>query len=347
MSTAAVGRLVSEFCRWGSGGALHPRSVRLLPQILRDKVLPDLASRDSSSEVILRELEVSKQLPGISLADLIWLVPVGRKKSYGAYTIPAWRRGWRLVVKNPDLEDTISWFFHCASQYVARARASVLAFSVSVAYDVPVSIFGSRMSMFCVERRIGMEEKDLVGPVIKKRFRRSVPVRPSDGRAFRVQQWAQQVNTLDPFLQRAVFQYLRARELDEAGFCEQAINCLDNILSILDQFLQARKVHASVVKRVTARNYFPPEDRQLLEQLYLLRSEFAGHPSQWKWWDFAEIYEEKISGSFDVAIRAVRLLGQLERHHRVVDPWPKSWSHWFECNADWLWDAVWFARLPF
>lgn len=126
---------------------------------------------------------------------------------------------------------------------------------------------------------------------------------------------------------------------------------LDNTIDTITQFIKARlkiptiprKDIISVVSNEIGLNIY---SQIALEKLYLLRCRFASHPSQSKWWDFGEIYDEDLNIIFDSVKTVLIKMLIYESNNRKISANPSKWSDWFYENADMLFEAVWFHRIP-
>src|SRR3954471_19622879 len=106
----------------------------------------------------------------------------------------------------------------------------------------------------------------------------------SEGRGRRsrvLQGWIRELNCLDPFIHRMVFQYVRALFLFEDDYWEEGITALDGAVDVGLQFWAERlnrsggsAMASSLVSSVNA-------DR--LDLLNKLRNYFGAHPSLSKW----------------------------------------------------------------
>jgi hypothetical protein len=175
------------------------------------------------------------------------------------------------------------------------------------------------------------------------------PRQKSTGRKDReLHTWIDNANTLDPFVHRAVFQFWRATALREQQFWEESVTALDRTVSVVAQFLKQRiGIKGDVRSQLAGTLGMSRADQGIFDQLYQLRCDFGAHPSNFKWWDFAELYDESVEVMREVVTRAVWHLLLIEQQHRVVDPTPIVWSQWFTENASMVWDAVWFENVAF
>ncbi len=154
------------------------------------------------------------------------------------------------------------------------------------------------------------------------------------------------INGLDPLINRAIYQYWRAIALLEANFWEEAVTALDGVTSIAGEFTQQRLgATGNPRQSLMTTLKLSAEDQWFIDHLYNLRCDFGAHPSRAKWWDFAEIYEEDIDAIRESVKRMLWRLCQTESIHRVIDPFPKEWSSWFQQNALMVLDAVWFTKI--
>jgi hypothetical protein len=163
----------------------------------------------------------------------------------------------------------------------------------------------------------------------------------------RVRAWVRDLNCLDPYIHRIVFQYLRALALDRDGFGEEYVTALDGAVDVAATFWRVRLHGAGPnYREQMARNLLSQSDAALLALLYELRCYFGAHPSLSKWWDFYEMYEEDLERCEEAVVRLIRAVCRAERANREVEPNPESWSAWFREHCFTIWRAVWFEGAP-
>jgi hypothetical protein len=333
---------VSSFSRWAETSGYPSRVRRRLPRLLRE--LPGrLSTHDERQTLFVRTL------PNTESLRLRVETPVA-----GVYTsgdmIAFWAIGpdWRLRHLSPDVDtsDVVEDFLFFASQHALRSRILSSTTAVALAFDQlydfrhadlqTVAFGGDGMFQSVSEAQAhvhsGLPPDGKCGTGRRSRVVRS---------------WMARLNTIDPFIQRAVFQYWRARSLWQADFGEDAINALDGLSSVASEALNSWVGSGQLTRQqLGALLQLNQSDTSALVGLYELRCAFGAHPAASKWWDFNELYESQVELHFDTAVRLLGALSDVEIEHRSVDPGPERWSQWFEDNASMLLDAVWFARLP-
>jgi hypothetical protein len=261
-----------------------------------------------------------------------------------ATVCPNWSRGWSKVSRDEEVADQISWFFHHARQYVLRSsQASVLA-ALAVVYKRAPDFRGEWSESAARDYGVA-DPHEVMAEIVEKR-RHNSSSRRQAGRSRVFEQWTGTVNGFDPFIHRAVFQYVRARKLTAACFDEESVTALDGLVSVTAQFATARlRKPVRSRRELAAVLGLPKGDGIVLEHLYNLRCDFGAHPGWSKWWDFGEIYEDVFTGFFDTAERLLFALARAENAHRAVSMEPAPWSHWFAENAVIVYEAVWSHRL--
>ncbi len=340
-SRSSAELFISKFCQWARDvHACRARSLRRLPSVLRRMIDVELPARDGHVEIVARNLGDSPLRLGLQLDDQ-WLIR-SHNQLWVVTVAPDWGSGWTRLTQDEDLHDLLSNFFRLASQYVARSRAANILGAVAMVYRQPLDF------------RFGDFRKIRVEPTFSRRWtgvaqKLGLPVGTlgrHHGRRRAVAVLAAHLNCLQPHVHRMVFQYLRALKLKADGYDEEFITALDGAVSVALQFARDVLGEAAAFDRNDlARKFLHPSDATALALLYDLRCYFGAHPSQGKWWDFGEMYEEELDVLLDVAERLVRGVA-LTDHHSGVDPRPASWSGWFKTNCLLLWNAVWFDGLP-
>jgi hypothetical protein len=271
----------------------------------------------------------------------VWAYPTS--DSYAvAVLAPSWRR-LRLRPYHSTGADHVEAFFHFAAQYVARSRQLQATTGLAIVYGCsPNFRLGGLQSWPSVEVRSLNDcasHLEQYPPDSEKLFSQGV-------REAHV--WSETLNTLDPLIHRAAFQYWRARALANAGFWEEPLVALDCLSAVAAEAAQRWLGLPEAPSRRSLAQLLglSPDDGDAMARVYELRCAFGAHAAHSKWWDFPELYEDEIDASWEWSKRLLWSLARLESAHRKVDPAPESWSQWFVHNADWLYDAVWFDRVP-
>lgn len=144
-------------------------------------------------------------------------------------------------------------------------------------------------------------------------------------RQHQLEVWIRAINALDPFVHRAMFQYVRALRLRQRHFEEDCVVALDGAANAACQLVRDRlQLRAGTRENAYVALGLSKADIRVLEDLYVLRSTFGAHPGMTKWWDFAELFEEETSMFVSTTQRLLWRLCCFEQTHRVVDMYPTS-----------------------
>lgn len=339
-----VKSFISQFSQWVNHSYLPKSSAQKLPGILRQVIYEELPKRDSSFLVHVRELTNSANLPCSIVKDDVWCYP---KKGQGLVTgvvFPHWRRGWRDICGDESICDLISDFFHFASQYVSRSRVVDITGSIALTYHQACDFRGD----WSREVELTMDDSSScrLSELRKDATRHQKKI--CRGKERELTTWCKILNSLDPFMNRILFNYIRAVDLFENNFCEEAIVALDNAVCVASQFAQERLTCLGKNPRsaMSLSIGMSKSDTQRLDRLYKLRCSFGAHPGLSKWWDFFEVYEDSFEEMFEVVKKVILKIAHKEQATRVVDKHPESWALWFNVNAMMIWNSVWFHRLP-
>lgn len=340
-------RFVSEFCRW-AGARGYPKNKRArLSAALWKAINQKLPDKDRHAHLIVRPLVESRGLTCTYDSVDTWLYPNTSGDLICAVLCPPWETGWRGLSRDYDVETIVAGFFHFASQYIARSRMTNVIGAIALAYNRACDFryggaqrltVGSDSPFPTVEfARSIASQRDEYEPAFKH------PNNSPRQREFAT--WVRTLNSLDPYIHRAIYQYWKATALFNSHFWEEAITSLDGVTSVAAQFAQVRLSAGSNPRHSLASLYgLPSIDKHNLALLYELRSDFGAHPSRSKWWDFAEIYDENIDSIRDSSKRLLWRLCNSERKNRVVESHPENWSAWFSDNAMMVLESVWFTR---
>ena len=377
-------KFISKFCQWAQGISLPPPILRKLPTALRKAIRTELPSRDDRSILFTRDLPGSEKLQCRLFSNSISVLPAEDKKLIVSVIMPEWRRGWSTFHNDDSVVQLISDFFFLASQYIARSRIVSVSGALALVYGRPCDFRLSenmRESIICPDRKLYTAQDAFTQTAIfhgssvnqhSKFLRLShLGKLPTDANFCRDLEWwhtyfAQDIrspnarerrfaaivkciNALDPYIHRIIHQYIKAINLCQEQFAEDAITALDGVVDIARQFVRDR-LHQPADdphrKGLAAALRLSKESQEALEWLYLARCYFGAHPSPRKWWDFSEMYEKEVMLLFDIIALIVWRVCQAEVEHRVVETEQTSWSSWFDQHALMLWDAVWFEGMP-
>lgn len=344
MRTKKVEAIISSFCQWAQQKGYPLSTRRKLPGVLRNVIYSELPKRDESCEIVIRDMVGSEGLNLSFLRDTVWAYPeIERKNLMVGVIAPYWRKGWRGISRDEETRELVKDFFFFASQYIMRARAIDLLGAVALVYRRSCDFRGARLEGGDISPYSPFSLKDF------REKRISYPLKTKvSSREKQTINLCELINSLDPFINRTIFNYLRAVELYDHGFSEEAIVALDNIVDIASQFLKSRlKLQGTLREEVIQSVWKLNESNKfMIVRLYELRCFFGAHPSISKWWDFGEIYENEVETYFDLCEMLIIKLVEEETRNRVVEKYPQYWSVWFTDNAEMLWDSIWFHRIP-
>jgi hypothetical protein len=338
---------VSKFCQWASNReAISPKDSKKLASALRRFVFEIFPDKSNDYHLGTSELVNSDDLILKIISQRYIAVPSDKGKLLVGVFTPDWSQGLRKYLKNENIYDLVSGFFHFAEQYVRRSILVELMGAVSVAYNKPTNFYSSSFHKLSINPICCSQDQGVniaFGKKLNKKIKMSSP------RQKFVKELSRLINGLDPYIHRLIFNFIRAQELRENSFAEESITALDKALNVAEQFLLERLSVQGDNQRETLGKYLNlnKSDRDLLEHIYQLRCFFGGHPAISKWWDFAEIYpEENEEFYFEIVKKVIIKIIQIENQNRKVEKQPKIWGDWFKQNWKVIWESCWFEKLP-
>jgi hypothetical protein len=341
-----TGRAKTQVARWLD---LTHQDISLRPKLLRgvDAIAREFPKRVDWCEVMTTALDCSGGLP-IRIDGQRHCVFPCTDGLVVSSVVPGWGFGWHKVFKDEDVYNVLSWFLHYAQQYIHRSNiASVLM----IAWEDHGKIlhpFGSRGLGQRYRPVVPMISVDRVLNISKQRALENwgdVGFLSID--APTASAWISR-NTLDPFIQQAIFHYLRGQDLTQHGFEIEAVVAFDCVLQSIGTFLRAhRHLAAELTRRqVCERLQISSESAELANYVYFLRNNFGAHAGGWRWWDQGELLdEENISDIARLAGSVLSSAADAEPLMRSVEPFPSNWGDWFFENFEMLWDTLWFEKL--
>jgi hypothetical protein len=339
---AISNRFVSRFSQWAEVVGYPDRIRRRLPAAL--KRLPSwLATRDDHQDMVVRTLD-REGFNVNARSDVAWIYTSDNKLVLGTVG-PAWTRV-RNLSSDEDVDDVIDRFVFFAGQYAVRSRLVSTIASMALSYNVVIDFRAADL------KRTTIGPQGLFPSIrVATSYAESelVPKRVHSTRRLReLNAWMKQLNVAEPLVHRAVFQYWRASALANADFGEEAVTALDGLTTVAIEVVRTLGDDSRRITRPEAveRLGLSGEDAERVEHLHQLRCFFGAHPPNSKWWDFSDMYADDIDSFFSTARRLIASIAQFERRHRRVGANPARWSEWFVDNAELLFDAVWFDRVP-
>lgn len=301
-----------------------------------------IRQRDSERIVMLRHLHGPTPLLLRHYADHCWVYPTKDGMVVGALA-PNWEVR-HPPSSNDHVSNLLSDFLHFCEQFVYRARALQITAGAALTFHVPLEFrYGGFSRTHVPDLARGWLREGQVQSFHYDPARQAVTGRRQ--REFAA--WASGLNTLDPIIHRAAFQYWRAVNLADKQFWEEAMTALDGMTAVAGEAIQKWMRLPSAPRRPHVGLHLGLDelDQAKLEELYEMRCAFGAHPAPAKWWDFAELYDQGLDDMFELNKRLLARLCYLEQHSRMVEPEPTSWSNWLEMHAHELIDTVWFTRV--
>lgn len=296
-----------------------------------DKAIQDLSSRDDDLFLEERKLDEETRIKEEHISSASYFRNDEPTNSLVLSVVgPNWKRGWRSISKDEYIYDLISWYFHFATQYVVRGRACEILGALALSYGETFNFTTSSRVTQTTLRSI-----DFPQSCIERTTKKS--------KEFKA--WAKDINGLDPFVQRAIYFYIRFIELRNDGYFDEAITALDKVVEVFYQLTLDRKLQA---KRDEFIKLHFKEDKlqEWANKIYEVRSFLGGHPSPSKWWDSEEIYGDWLDESAINLKVILRNMFSFEQKHRKVERYPTKWSNWFYENCSMIYDSVWFHKIP-
>ena len=342
-------KFINDICLYYSKNEDTKRKIPLIKDTFKRIVEQELSMRERKKIIQIRSFTNSANL-NINFAHKnLWCTQNNEKSMYFedneknlivGTICPGWRHGWKKICKDEFIADQIDAFFHLSTQYIIRSFQINLIVAIVILYnhvcdfrwgpllEIPLSNFNN----------------------VFTGFEKSIPKNIS-ARSLKLKHYLNIINSLDPYINRANYYFVKSIDLYKNNYYEEAITNLDNTVDVMTQFIKARKGTPTQRRDIAIVQLSDELDMHgnipiQLNRLYLLRCRFSSHPAQSKWWDFSEIYQEDIDSLFEAVKYTLIKLFQYETRNRLINPQPEKWSDWFYEHADVLFDAVWFHKIP-
>lgn len=315
--------------------------MKLLKNALNKALEEELPLRDKLALIIIRDFANSHNLK-INVKRLKLACRYDKKeKTLLIGTVgPAWNRGWNGISGDKVVSDQINRFFYFANQYIHRSMQINLIGAIALTFNLDCDFKGHTIHEIIFPYGISKYEE----------FWGSVPM-PVSQRNHRLIKYLDLINSLDPYVNKAIYYFTRALSLRRDGFHEEAITALDNMVDTIFQSIKER-LQLPTMQRKDMSCYVMDQLHvsngvlKSLTDLYQLRCSFSAHPAHSNWWDFYEIYDQDIEAIMSTAKLFLIKYFLYEKQHRIIDNNPEKWSQWFYNHCDTVLDAVWFHHLP-
>ncbi|WP_371397238.1 hypothetical protein [Fretibacter rubidus] len=255
---------------------------------------------------------------------------------------PDWTRGLRKSFPDDSMYYYISCFFHFAQQYTSRACFVQVIGSIALTYQIPTHFYSDISQSYFTRNGI------LSDTEIRSKYSLDKKHKMDSSRQKMFLRLCDQINGLDPYVHRALFNYVRGLELRQSGFDEEAICAFDKVVDVVCQFFTNLKKPATAFSREDLKIILELSEQEatIATRLYKLRNYFGAHPAQSKWWDFSEIFDEDELDEFQkFTARLIIKFVHFESQNRTIDKNPNDWSNWFVMNWNVLWNSIWFEKL--
>lgn len=231
--------------------------------------------------------------------------------------VPAWRNGWREYIKNEYTRIIIDDYFHFLTQYWHRCNVTPIILFLMWRYSVSAEWIGSA-------NVTGQYFGDL-------KFKENLKNKE-------LTVFIQQLNCEHPIVHNACYHYIRMRNLLKHEFIEDAFVNMDCIASLAR--MRCLEVNKGILNLTLLG--FNKKQIKMMETLHELRSKFAAHPSQSKWWDFYELFENELNEYTDFSINMILKIGS---SFYLDSPIPKTYDEITNAPAKFH-DCFWFNRIP-
>ena len=346
--------LISKFSQWAQDG--WPKtSARRLPSSLRWLINEGLPIRDQWSQISVRRLHNTVGLSWRCETDNLFVIPQEKEEIVTVAFYPAWGRSrmeYKEVFKDDVIYDELTDFLICAEIYISRSIVVGAVGAIALAYNRYCDHRTNTLQILFVGEEELPEwshpETHLAG--LGYRPRTQIVAPKTSRRQREATWWANHINAADPYVHRAVFQYIRSLALLEQNFAEEAITALDGVVAVAAQYARERLRIVRDDRWEGLYNAMSSDlaERSVLTRLHGLRSAFGAHPGISKWWDFGDLYgDELFDYGFHESVKNVlKWLCETERQFSIVRRPSRPWSVWFRDHATLLWDVAWFAKLP-
>lgn len=333
-------KFINDICLYYSENENTKRKIPLIKDTFKRIIEEELPIREGNKTFQIRNFTNSTNLNINLIHKNLWCTQGNEKNLIVGTMCPGWRYGWKDICKDEFVADEINIFFHFSTQYIIRSFQINLIVAIVILYNRICDFRGE----FLLEIPLPNFNSEYIC------FEKSISKNIS-GRSLKLKHYLNMINSLDPYINRVNYYFVKAIDLYKNNYYEEAITNLDNTVDVMTQFIKARKGTPTQARNIAIDQLSKELEMHSnisiqLNRLYLLRCRFSSHPAESKWWDFSEIYQEDIDNLFETVKYTLIKLFQYETRNRLINPHPQKWSDWFYEHADILFDAVWFHKIP-
>lgn len=316
--------------------------VRIVKSALDRLVFEELPDRDNDILFQVRDFINTNNIDvNFIYKNIICNYSEERKCLVVGVIVPDWQNGWKNISKNKFVSEQIDYIMHFILQYIYRSYQINLIGAIALSRNTYTDFRGETIEYskgFHSFKRI----KELKDNIYKQDSKNYLDIIG----------YLKLINALDPFVNRAIFYYVKFLNLSNLGYTEEALTVADNMIDVIFQFIKKHKSLGTMERQKLSSivydeiGIFDTDIRKYLERLYILRCQFTAHPARLKWWDFYEVYEYEFEQIESSVRRALVLFLKYECINRSIEAYPTKWSEWFLKYCDVIYDKVNFYDLP-
>ncbi len=230
--------------------------------------------------------------------------------------VPAWRNGWRQYIKKEQTRELVDYYFHFLTQYWHRCNVTPILVFLMWRYNVSAEWVGSPT----------INQENFSDLEFQENFKNK-----------ELSAFVKQINCDYPMVHNACYHYIRMWNLLNNDFTEDAFVNMDCIASLVR--MRCEEAHGK--NSNLALLGFNEKQIKMMTSLHIIRSEFAAHPSQSKWWDFFEVFKNESDEYTDLSINMILKIGSsfysknpVERSYEGITNAPTKFH-----------DCFWFNKI--
>lgn len=332
-------KFTNDFCQWFNKFDNTRKKIKLLTNCLKKIAEVELPLRNDERLFKVRNFINTKDFELNFIYKNLWCKSDSEKGLLVGTLCPNWNSGWKEVCKDEFVSDQIDYFFHFATQYIYRSYQINLIGSLAFTYNRYFDFRGDFLSWSILPYSINSFQE----------YENGIKTMTCN-KTKRIKHYLNIINALDPYVNKAIYYYVKAIDLYDKSYSEETVTNLDNTIDVVTQFVKERFNLPTMRRKdllgiVDTHFELGEQTIENLEKLYLLRCQFFSHPALSKWWDFGELYDDDIEKLlYSVKFTLIKMF-QYETNNRIISQNPKNWSDWFMNYADKVFSVTWFNNL--